>query len=136
MTRRGAVHIIDAFLASLVIATALLSTVQAPLSEVQPETQGLSATSYQTLLSLDENDSLGQLIVDENWSEIEQLLNIFLPTGLSYNLTVIDENGKRVNDRPVTNGGLRGYNIESVEYLLVVETRFCHLYRIRLQVGR
>ena len=70
MTRRGAVHIIDAFLASLLIATALLYSFQAPLGEIQTEIQGLSATGYQIILSLDGNNSLGDLILNTQTREV------------------------------------------------------------------
>jgi len=136
MINRGAVHIIDAFLASLVISVALLYTCQAPLGDIQPEPLGFSAIGFQALLCLDKNSSLGKLIVDENWGEMEQQLNLVLPTGMSYNLTIIDENDVIVNDRLVSNGGLREQNIESVEYLLAVERGECPLYKIRLQIGR
>ena len=136
MTRRGAVHIIDAFLASLLIATALLYSFQAPLGDIQTEIQGLSATGYQIILSLDGNSSLGDLILNEDWNSIENILNIAIPSGVSYNLTVQDENGLIVNTRPISNGGLKGQNIESVEYLLAVERGSCPIYRLRLQMGR
>ena len=136
MIRRGAVHIIDAFLASLLIAAALLYSFQAPLGDVQTVTQGLSATGYQALLSLDGNSSLGNLILNEDWSSMEELFRMILPSGVSFNLTVLDENGFTVNTRPISNGGLKGQNIESVEYLLAVERGDCPLYRLRLQMGR
>jgi len=136
MTRRGAVHILDAFLASLIIATALLYSFQVPLGDIPTETQGLSATGYQVILSLDGNSSLGTLLLSEDWNSIEELLNIALPSGVSYNLTVLDENGFIVNTHPISNGGLKGQNIESVEYLLAVESGGCPIYRLRLQMGR
>ena len=136
MSSRGAVHVIDAFLASLIISVALLYTFQAPLGDIQPESHGFSAIGFQAILCLDKNSSLGKLIVNENWNEIEQQFTLALPIGISYNLTIIDENNVIVNDRPVSSGGLREQNIESVEYLLAVEIGECPLYRLRLQIGR
>jgi hypothetical protein len=55
--------------------------------------------------------------------------------GVSFNLTVFDEQGYAVNDRFISNGGLLGRNVESLEFLLAVESVSCPMYRLRLQLG-
>jgi hypothetical protein len=48
---------------------------------------------------------------------------------------VIDEQGTVTNTREISNGGVTGRRIESVEYLLAVESSSFPLYRLRLQLG-
>ena len=136
MTRRGAVHTIDAFLASLVVTMALLYTFQAPIEPVIHEYSSINAQGYQILLRLDANGTLGNLIDSSSWGEMETLLRVSLPQGVTFNLTVIDENGALVNDRTISNGGLRGRTIESIDYTLAGQSPDCPLYKVRLQLGK
>jgi hypothetical protein len=55
--------------------------------------------------------------------------------GASFNVTVYDEQGAPVNEDVISNGGLHGRTVESVEYLLAVEEGTCPFYRVRLQLG-
>jgi hypothetical protein len=89
----------------------------------------------QALVRLDGNGTLGRLVDSGSWDDMELFLRMALPTGVSFNLTVLDEQGNTVNARVVSNGGLLGREIESVEYLLAVESGDCPLYRLRLQLG-
>jgi len=90
----------------------------------------------QALLKLDSNGTLGRLADGHRWDELERRLRAVLPTGVSFNLTVFDEQGDIVNDRPISNGGIMGRRIESVEFLLAAELEGCPLYKLRLQLGR
>jgi hypothetical protein len=55
--------------------------------------------------------------------------------GASFNVTVYDEQGAPVNEDVISNGGLHGRTVESVEYLLAVEEGTCPFFRVRLQLG-
>lgn len=135
MTRRGIIHTLDVFLAAVIIVTTLLFASQMPRERDYLEETGLDSLGMQALLGLDSNGTLGRLVDSGDWDGLERTLRIVLPTRVSFNLTVIDEQGSVVNTREISNGGVSGRRIESVEYLLVVESSTCPLYRLRLQLG-
>jgi len=134
-SRRGAVHTLEAFMAAVIIFTTLLYAAAMPRERDRPMERPLEAVGMGALLTLDGNGTLGRLVEAESWESIELCLRASLPAGVSFNLTVLDETGAPVNDRPISNGGLVGRDVESVEYLLAVESGSCPLYRLRLQLG-
>ena len=135
MSRRGVVHTLDSFFAAVIIVTALLYASQFPRDRDYLKDKNLDVMGMQALVRLDGNGTLGRLVDSGNWDGVELVLRMALPTGVSFNLTVLDEQGDIVNTRVVSNGGLLGRKIESVEYLLAVESGDCPLYRLRLQLG-
>ncbi len=135
MSRRGVVHTLDSFFAAVIIVTALLYASQFPRERDYLEDKNLDVMGMQVLVRLDGYGTLGRLVDSGNWDDVELVLRMALPTGVSFNLTVLDEQGGMVNTRVVSNGGLLGRKIESVEYLLAVESGDCPLYRLRLQLG-
>jgi hypothetical protein len=135
MSRRGVVHTLDSFFAAVIIVTALLYASQFPRERDYLEDKNLDVMGMQALVRLDGNGTLGRLVDSGSWDDVELVLRMALPTGVSFNLTVLDEQGDTVNTRVVSNGGLLGRKIESVEYLLAVESGDCALYRLRLQLG-
>ena len=135
MIRRGAVHTLDAFLAASIIAMALLYAAQTPRERDYIGEETLKAEGMQALMRLNSNGTLGLLVEARSWGELEQMLRIALPGGVSFNLTVLDEFGLHLNNVTISNGGLIGRTVESLEYLLAVESGVCPLYRVRLQLG-
>ncbi len=135
MSRRGVIHTLDSFFAAVIIVTALLYASQFPRERDYLEDKNLDVMGMQALVRLDGNGTLGRLVDSGNWDGVELVLLMALPTGVSFNLTVLNEQGDTVNTRVVSNGGLLGRKIESVEYLLAVESGDCPLYRLRLQLG-
>jgi len=135
MSRRGVVHTLDSFFAAVIIVTALLYASQFPRERDYLDDKNLDVMGMQALVRLDGNGTLGRLVDSGSWDDVELVLRMALPTGVSFNLTVLDEQGDMVNTRVVSNGGLLGRKIESVEYLLAVESGDCPLYRLRLQLG-
>jgi hypothetical protein len=135
MTRRGAVHTLDAFLAASIIAIALLYAAQTPRERDYIGEETLKAEGMQALIRLNGNGTIGRLVETRSWGELEQVLRITLSGGVSFNLTVFDEFGSPLNNVTISNGGLIGRTVESLEYLLAVESGVCPLYRIRLQLG-
>jgi hypothetical protein len=89
----------------------------------------------QALVGIDRNGTLGRLVGSESWQDLEELLRVALPSGVSFNVTVYDEQGAVVNDCYISNGGLLGRTVESVDYLVVVPSEECPMYRLRLQLG-
>ena len=135
MTRRGVVHTLDVFLAAVIIVTTLLFASQMPRERDYLEETGIDSLGMQALLVLDSNGTLGRLVDSGDWDGLEMALRAVLPTRVSFNLSVIDEQGSVVNTREISNGGVTGRRIESVDYLLAVESSSCPLYRLRLQLG-
>ena len=135
MTRRGVVHTLDVFLAAVIIVTTLLFASQMPRERDYLEDTGIDSLGMQALLVLDSNGTLGRLVDSGDWDGLEMALRAVLPTRVSFNLTVIDEQGTVVNTREISNGGVSGRRVESVEYLLAVESSTCPIYRLRLQLG-
>ncbi len=135
MTRRGIVHTLDVFLAAVIIVTTLLFATQMPRERDYIEETGIDSLGMQALLALDSNGTLGRLVDSGDWDGLERALRAVLPTRISFNLTVMDEQGTVTNTREISNGGVLGRRIESVDYLLAVESSSCPLYRLRLQLG-
>ncbi len=135
MTRRGVIHTIDALLAAAILTTALLYASQIPGDRDYTHDEALSVLGMQTLVKMDGNGTLGRLVNTRSWDDLENVMRVMLPTGVSFNVTIFDDQGNLVNDKVISNGGLRGRTVESVEYGLVVEESSCPMYRIRLQVG-
>jgi hypothetical protein len=71
----------------------------------------------------------------ESWRDLEELLRVALPSGVSFNVTVYDEQGAVVNDCHISNGGLLGRTVVSIDYLVAVLSDECPMYRLRLQLG-
>ena len=135
MNRRGLVHTIDSFFAVMILISALLYASQFPKENDYSGDRNLDALGMQVLVRLDGNGSLGHLINSGDWDGVAFILRLTLPTGISFNLTVLDEQGQTINDHEISNGGLFGRKIEVVEYLLAIESAECSIYRLRLQIG-
>ncbi|MGD2141997.1 MAG: hypothetical protein PVH79_00785 [Candidatus Bathyarchaeota archaeon] len=135
MIRRGVVHTLDSFLAAIIIFTALLFASEIPRERDYTEDLDLNAIGMQVLVRLDCSGNLGRLVAGGDWDELERILRISLPARASFNLTIFDEQGVVVNSGAISNGGVLGRRIFSVEYLLAVESDNCPIYKLRLQLG-
>ena len=135
MNRRGVVHTLDTILAAAIISTVLFYASQVPLELDTSSERPLDVWGMQALVGIDRNGTLGRLVDSESWQDLEELLRVALPSGVSFNVTVYDEQGVIVNDCHISNGGLLGRTVESVEYLVVVLSDECPMYRLRLQLG-
>ena len=133
--RRGVVHTLEALLAAAVLLSALLYSTYIPRDHGGGRDLELESLGLQVLLTLDGDGTLGQLIEARDWAALEESLRASLPSWISFNVTVYDESGRTVNDRPISNGGLVGWRIVSVEYLCAARSGSCPLYRVRLQLG-
>lgn len=135
MVRRGAIHTLDAFFAASIIVTALLYAANAPRETNQLEENMLEVRGLEALILLNGNGTLGRLVDNQSWNELELLLRIIFPTSISFNLTILDEQGSIVNDCKISNGGLLDKNVKSIEIPIAVESDSCPLYKLRLQLG-
>ena len=132
--KKGQIRMLEAFLAVLVIFSAsILSITFSPKANF--ENRKLLATlGMQTLMKLDNDGTLGELIDDGNWTAISKSLEILLPVGVSYNLTIYDEEMRQINNATLSNS-LTGRDIVSVEYPCVSQSLECCFYLLRLELA-
>ena len=132
--KKGQIRILEAFLAVLVIFSAsILSIKFSPATNFESE-KSLSTSGMQALIELDNNGYLGELIDESNWTAIMDNLEVLLPAGVSYNVTVYDDAMNQINDSAIGNG-LKGQKVVSVEYPCASQSSECLFYLVRLQLA-
>jgi hypothetical protein len=133
--KRGQIRVIEAFLASAVILSALLVAIPLRMTTVNlADMKSLHYAGLNVLAELDRDGTLGHMIATKNWTVLSKRLSILLPVGAAYNLTVTDEDAETVNDSSISGGGALTENVLSVTYLLAERTN-CKLYVISLQLS-
>ena len=132
--RRGQVRILEALMAATIVFSSLLVSI--PINELENvyDSRNLRSIGLNVLVELDRDGDLGRLIAQRNWTELSRRISIMLPLGVSYNLTVYNEEGKEVNSLPISGGGVLGEDIVSIQYL-VVERANLRFYVVRLQLA-
>jgi hypothetical protein len=133
--QKGQIRIIESFLAIAVVFSAVLVSVTFPSSPDLSKQKSLSSMGMQALVKLDTNGTLGSLILQSNWASIRTALNILLPMGVSFNLTVYDEAGDAVNSEAVQNSNLLGRDAVSVHYVCATRSQAVEFFVIRLQLA-
>lgn len=126
---------IEAFLAVLVILSASVFsiTLYYPTANSDDEKM-LKTLGMQVLMELDNNGTLGNFIDKSNWTAVRESLEILLPIGVSYNVTVYNDAMSQINDSTISNG-LKGQKIVSVEYLCASQSSEVCFYLVRLQLA-
>ncbi len=133
---KGQIRIIEAFLAIAVIFSALvISNVTFPSSPNLAKQKSLASFGMQALIELDVNGTLGRLIVQENWTAIKQSLDVLLPIGVSFNLTIYDENLSQINSQVIQNTNLLGRETVSVQYVCASQNLNVQFFILRLQLA-
>lgn len=131
---KGQIRVAEAFLSAVIIFSALaICSVLSPPSNGDNQ-KSLATQGMQTLIQLDSDGTLGKMIDQSNWTVLSDALQILLPLGVSYNLTVYYENMQQINSVPLSNGNLVG-DVVSVEYLCASQSPQFHSYRLRLQLA-
>jgi hypothetical protein len=132
--KKGQIIILEAFLAVLVIFSASIISIKfSPAPNFESE-KSLSASGMQALIELDNNGYLGKLIDERNWTDITKNLEMLLPAGVSYNLTVYDDAMNQINNSTIGNG-LKSQNVVSIQYPCASQSPKCRLYLVRLQLS-
>lgn len=131
---KGQIRVIEAFLSMLIIfsALAVCSILSSPPETV--DERPLTSKGIQVLIQLDSEGLLERMIEQNNWTLLSENLHLLLPVGVSYNLTVYNENMQQINGEPVCRGYLNG-NVATVEYLCVSQNLQYHSYTLRLQLA-
>ncbi len=133
--RKGQIRIIESFLAIAVVFSAVLISVTFPSAPDLSKQKSLASMGTQTLMTLDTNGTLGNLILQQNWNDIKTTLDILLPTGVSFNLTVYDEYGTAVNSDAIQNSNLLGREAVSVQYVYATRSQTVRFFVVRLQLA-
>jgi hypothetical protein len=89
----------------------------------------------QALIELDVNGTLGKLVAQENWIAIKQSLDVVLPIGVSFNLTVYDENLIQLNSQVIQNTNLLGRETVSVQYFSASQSQNIQFFTLRMQLA-
>lgn len=132
--RKGQIRVAEAFLSAFIIFSALaICSALSPPSD--NDSQGaLAAQGMEALIQLDSDATLGRMIGQSNWIMLSDSLQLLLPIGVSYNLTVYDENMQQINSVPISNGNLVG-DVVAVEYLCASQELQYRSYTLRLQLA-
>ena len=133
--RQGQIRVLEAFLAVIVVFSALLLSKPIYASyDDSADQEILYSIGMNALMHLDQDGDLGRLISRRDWTGISSRLSILLPIGASYNLTVYDEESNILNDSPILGGDLNAKSVVSIEYI-VVDRESLSLYTVRLQLA-
>jgi len=134
LNKKGQIRMLEAFLAVLVIFSAsIISITFSPPTNFNNE-KLLSTSGMQALIELDSDGTLGKLIDERSWTAITDNLEILLPVGVSYNVTVYDDAMHQINDSTIGNG-LKGQKIVSIEYPCTSQGSECEFYLVQLQLA-
>ncbi len=136
LDNKGQIRIIEAFLAVSVMFSAVVLTTPVPSTTSSFDRQAdLRKLGAQVLLSLDSNGTLDRLIENEDWTAIRQAMDLILPKGILYNLTVYDENMQKINPQEISNTNQLGREAVMAQYMCVTQGSGVHFYTIRLLLG-
>jgi len=133
--QRGQIRVIEAFFAIAVIFSVLLVSATFPSFPNLAKQKSLADIGTQALVKLDINGTLGNLIVQENWSALKQSLDLLLPMGVLFNLTVYDENLRPINNQVIQNANLLGRETVSVQHVCASQNLSVQFFILRLQLA-
>jgi hypothetical protein len=134
--QKGQIRIFEAFLAVGVMFVALLIPIVWPSSPSLTQPKALANMGTQALIALDTNGTLGNLITQKNWTSIKQSLDVLLPIGVSFNLTIYDENLRPLNDQSIQNTNLLGSEVVSVRYVCASQNLNVTFYILQMQMAQ
>jgi hypothetical protein len=133
--QKGQIRIIESFLAIAVVFSAVLISVTFPNSPDFSKQNSLSSLGTQVLIELDNDGTLGSIILQQNWTRLTTALDILLPMGVSFNLTVFDQAGQTVNSGVIQNSNILGPDVVSVQYVCATRSQTVKLFVVRLQLA-
>ena len=133
--KRGQIRIIEAFLAVLIVFSSLAISASLTTERKTTESSDLASIGLQALMKLDSDGSLSDYIETGNWSGLRETLNLLLPEGVSFNLTVYDGDMQQINNEATTNGNLDSQEVASVKYVCVSQNPNFKYYVIYLRLA-
>lgn len=131
----GQIRILEAFLAVMIIFSAFAVSANFTVTRSNMKDDDLESAGLQALMQLDYDGSLSKLIDEENWTGLRETLSLVLPAGVSFNMTVYNEQMQQVNPTVISNGALIGQRTAFVEYVCVSRNPLFRCYVIYLQLA-
>jgi hypothetical protein len=131
----GQIRIIEAFLAIFIIFSAITISASLTTKSTATENSNLASVGLQVLLQLDADGSLSAYIDAGDWSGMREALNLLLPVGVSFNLTVYNAEMRQINTEKVSNGAFSGQEITLVEYVCASRNPEFRYYVVRLYLA-
>lgn len=134
----GQIRIIEAFLAMFIIFSSLAVSANLTKTQEKTEIMDLAALGLQALVKLDSDGSLSNYIDNQNWSSLRDALTTLLPAGVSFNLTVYNEEMQQLNDVIISNGAFNSQEITFVEHVFASQspTFRCYIVHLYLAVAK
>lgn len=132
---RGQIRITEAFLAVIIIFSSFTISANLTMTRNATKRDNLTAVGFQSLMKLDSDGSLNIYIDGRNWTELREAVNLVLPAGLSFNLTVYDEQTQQINTEVISNGEFGSQDIVFVEYVCSGRNSNFHCYLIHLRLA-
>lgn len=132
---RGQVRIVEAFLAVLIIFSAFTVSANLTVPRERALHDDLDSVGLEALMKLDSDGTLGDHIIDANWTGLREALSLTLPTGTTFNLTVYGEQMQQINAAVISNGAFGSQSISYVEYVCTTRTRVCRVYTLRMELA-
>jgi hypothetical protein len=131
---KGQIRVVEAFLSMLVVFSGLAICSSLSPASNKDSTGGIAARGMQALVQLDSDGHLAEMIEQRNWTALSDALRLVLPRGVSYNLTIYDENLRPINDSPIRDGNLND-DVALLEYLCITINPQYQSYILRLQLA-
>lgn len=134
LKNRGQIRIIEAFLAMLIIflAFALSANFVTPNAT---ENNDLAHRGLHVLLKLDYEGNLGKYIESHDWTGLRESLNLLLPIGVSFNLTVYNEEMQQINEEMISNGSFGSQDVVFVKYVCASQNPVFRYYVVHLYLA-
>jgi hypothetical protein len=126
--------VIEAFFAAILLLSCL-SLIPALPAAKNLSGQNLDSMAQNTLLSLDSNAHLSNLIDQKEWASLRSSLQSALPLTVWFNLTVTSLNGETLNPYPICNGGAVSNTISSYSYVCASQNSTYTVYVLQLQLA-
>jgi hypothetical protein len=135
LNNKGQMKTVEAFLSVLLLFSAFTLTTQILPPSDDDDQNSLESLGYQILLTIDNEGQISKLIDEKNWTGLANRLNIAVPLGVSYNLTIYNSTQHIVNNQLISNGFISDGNIASILYPCVCPKLQTNYYIIRFQVA-
>jgi len=132
---QGQIRIIEAFLAVLIIFSSFAISANLTVTQNTTDHDGLASIGLQALVKLDSDGSLGKCIDGGDWAALRDALNVVLPVGIAFNLTVHNGQMQQVNTDVISNGGFSSQDIAFVEYVCASQGSNFRCYIIHLYLA-
>jgi hypothetical protein len=132
---KGQIRIIEAFLAVLIIFSSFAISANLTVTKNTTNHDDLPSIGLQALMKLNSDGSLGEWINCGDWTALRDALNLVLPAGIAFNLTVYNGQMHQINTDVISNGGFSSQDITFVEYVCASQGSNFHCYIMHLYMA-